>query len=157
MRPMFLCYLKGCRKCGGDLVFDEGDWKCWQCAAYYYVLNADSQAAPNHGPPHEDGSSALEGLTQASYPKTSLDDRDAQKSKRRGYGARAARNINAVISAKEVSDHRWWARNRQVIEYLDQGLSVREISRLAGQGERQIQVIRERLNELRAASGRDTE
>ena len=29
--------LKGCAKCGGDLVLDEGDWLCLQCGTYYYT------------------------------------------------------------------------------------------------------------------------
>ena len=29
--------LKACVKCGGDLVLDEGDWLCLQCATYYYT------------------------------------------------------------------------------------------------------------------------
>ena len=35
MKVLF-CYLKGCEKCGGDLVHDDGDWRCWQCGEYYY-------------------------------------------------------------------------------------------------------------------------
>lgn len=30
-------HLKACVKCGGDLVLDEGDWRCLQCGSYYYV------------------------------------------------------------------------------------------------------------------------
>ena len=152
MAAMFFCYLKGCKKCGGDLVFDEGDWKCWQCAAYYYVFSADPKEAPNHGPGYEDGRMAAEGSTQTHHPEPVLDDGDVGKGRRRGYGGRAVRNINALIRAKALSDNRWWSRNKRVIGYLDQGFSVREIARLAGQGERQIRVIRERLNELRAAT-----
>ena len=29
--------LKGCAKCGGDLVLDQGDWLCLQCGTYYYT------------------------------------------------------------------------------------------------------------------------
>lgn len=29
--------LKGCKKCGGDLALDDGDWICLQCGTYYYV------------------------------------------------------------------------------------------------------------------------
>ena len=29
--------LKACKKCGGDLAPDYGDWVCLQCGAYYYV------------------------------------------------------------------------------------------------------------------------
>ena len=34
------CRLKGCTKCGGDLIPDEQDWKCFQCARYYYARPA---------------------------------------------------------------------------------------------------------------------
>jgi len=30
-------HLKACVKCGGDLVLDEGDWRCLQCGSYYYI------------------------------------------------------------------------------------------------------------------------
>ena len=29
--------LRGCRKCGGDLARDDGDWICLQCGSYFYV------------------------------------------------------------------------------------------------------------------------
>ena len=74
----------------------------------------------------------------------------SERRRRTAYGARAARNINAVIRAKQASDQRWWSRNRYVIECLDRGLSVREVAHLAGRGERQIRVIRERLTDLRS-------
>ena len=31
-----LCLIKSCLRCGGDLVMDEEDWRCVQCAHYYY-------------------------------------------------------------------------------------------------------------------------
>ena len=34
---MTLFRFKACTKCGGDLVFDEGDWLCLQCGRYYDV------------------------------------------------------------------------------------------------------------------------
>ena len=30
------CELRGRGKCGGDLVLDIEDWRCWQCGRYYY-------------------------------------------------------------------------------------------------------------------------
>ena len=72
------------------------------------------------------------------------------KGQRKPYGARSSRNINSVIRAKQTSDERWWARNREIVGYLDQGKSVREISRLVGLGERQVRVARERLADLRS-------
>ena len=36
--------LKACRRCGGDLARDEGDWICLQCGSYCYVdLYRDSE------------------------------------------------------------------------------------------------------------------
>ena len=58
-----------------------------------------------------------------------------------------------MIRAKLLSDERWAKRNRQVIEYLDKGLSIRETAKLVGKGERQIRVVRERLADVRAAEG----
>jgi hypothetical protein len=43
-------------------------------------------------------------------------------------------------------------RNDQIIRYLDEGKPVREISILVGRSERQIRVVREELNDLRAAN-----
>jgi len=40
--------IKACGRCGGDLALDDGDWRCLQCATYYYVgLYADT----NHDGP----------------------------------------------------------------------------------------------------------
>ena len=137
------CYFKGCQKCGGDLVFDEGDWKCWQCGHYYYARAA--------GPIPEPDATSLD----ESVIPSDLEDGaqvSSRRGRRRGYGARGERNINAVIRAKEASDEKWWARNREIIEQLDRGLSVRDIARLVGLGERQIRVVRERLADLRSAA-----
>ena len=62
---------------------------------------------------------------------------------------RSPRNLNSRIVARDRSDNRWWERNRDVVKYLDQGLSVREISSLVSLGERQVRIIRERLHDLR--------
>ena len=39
--------LKGCKKCGGDLALDEGDWICLQCGTYYYVRLYQRAAHPS--------------------------------------------------------------------------------------------------------------
>ena len=62
---------------------------------------------------------------------------------------RSPRNLNSRIVARDRSDSRWWERNRDVVKYLDQGLSVQEISNLVSHGERQVRIIRERLHDLR--------
>jgi hypothetical protein len=54
--------------------------------------------------------------------------------------------------AKDRSEQRWWTRNEQLIKYLDEGKSVREIPSLVGRSERQIRVVREQLNDLRAVT-----
>ena len=46
--------LKGCAKCGGDLVLDEGDWLCLQCGTYYYTglyLRTDLTQQPKESSP----------------------------------------------------------------------------------------------------------
>lgn len=62
---------------------------------------------------------------------------------------RSVRGINSVISSTNRSEARWWNKNLDVIKYLDEGRTVKEIARLINRGQRQIRIIRERLNELR--------
>ena len=127
-----MCKLKACPKCAGDLVLDSDEWRCWQCGQYYYPKPPLLDLAPN-----------LPGaeLTVTGSSRTI--------SVQRCTGRRAARDINSVIAAKVRSEHRWWNRNRDVVRFLDEGRAVREISALIGRGQRQIRVIRERLNDLR--------
>jgi len=127
---MFL-RLKSCARCDGDLVLDEGEWRCWQCGHYYYLspLHPEQPFEPSSEPGSSHG--------------------HARKGKKR-YGGLAERNINSVVRAKNISDEMWWARNRQIIAYLDEGLTVREISMLTARGQRQIRVVRERLAEMTA-------
>ena len=129
------CQLKACRKCGGDLVLDGDEWRCWQCGQYYYPMQALLEM------PEEP-------------PNPELLPADGEVNERRPLRRRvrrSPRNINSRITAKDRSDRRWCLRNREVIRHLDQGLSVREISKIVARGERQIRIVRERLNELRAA------
>lgn len=65
---------------------------------------------------------------------------------------RTMTNINSVILAKERSDERWWEKNREIIEHLKQGRSVREISAMVGKGQRQIRGVQERLRDLTLAA-----
>ena len=144
------CYIKACTKCGGDLIYDDGDWKCWQCGQYC-DMRVEMPSGVSHPVPIERPAPA-ESLDTRPTPEPSTNsngDHDGQRH-RRPYGARSARNINAVIRAKQVGDQRWWVRNRQIIDFLDQGKPVREIANLVGRGERQIRVVRERLADLRA-------
>ena len=127
-----LCQLKACRKCHGDLVLNGDEWRCWQCGQYYYpkppILDA---------PQYSLGSGGALATEGGAVP-------------RRRRSRRAVRDINVVIAAKDRSESRWWKQNREVIRYLDEGRTVREISNVIGRGQRQIRVIRERLNDLRA-------
>ncbi len=63
----------------------------------------------------------------------------------------AGANINGMLRLRKLRDARWWQRNGQVIAYLDEGRTVREISVLTDRGARQIRVVRERLTDMRAA------
>ena len=127
-----LCKLKACRKCCGDLVLDNDEWRCWQCGQYYYpkppVLDV---------PQYSRGSGGALATEGGAVP---------QRRRRR----RAVRDINTVIAAKDRSESRWWNKNREAIRYLDEGRTVGEISKVIGRGQRQIRVIRDRLNDLRA-------
>ncbi len=129
-----LCLLKNCRKCNGDLVLDGDEWRCWQCGQYYYPKPAllDLPEEPMQSSPVPAGETG-EAVG-----------RPGQRAKR------APRNINSLIMAKDRSDRRWWRRNKELIQHLDEGRTIREISVLLARGERQIRVVRERLQDLRA-------
>ena len=130
------CLLKSCQKCGGDLVQDNDEFRCWQCGNYYYP-KIELPELPS-------------GLT---VPQASGDCEDRPGPSRRRRRSRwAVRDINNLIVAKDRSERRWWVRNDQTIKYLDEGKPVREISALVGRSERQIRVVREQLNDLRAAN-----
>ena len=153
------CMLKSCTKCEGDLVFDDGDWRCVQCARYYYGESLDMIAPPNLPFPSVETEKLVgdpSAVFQAGFVTVARRTDSAYRagSPTRKFTddprVRANRSINSVIQAKSVGESRWWVRNRQVIEYLDQGLSVREISLLTDRGQRQIRVVRERLTDLRA-------
>ena len=147
-----LTQLKSCTKCGGDLVFYEGDWRCWQCGQYYYTGLGTSVGAPEPG----DSQSARVWLEQRSTPdpwrRSEVVEEAPVKRRRKPHGPRTSTNINSVIQAQKASDEKWWLVNQQIIEYLDQGMSVREIAKLAGRGERRIRIVRDRLADLRAQS-----
>ena len=148
--------VKGCNRCGGDLVLDEGDWRCWQCGQYYYVNSAASEGESRLETSGEQPADHEPQRPGAPSQSSQTDGAQSPKRKRQGgYGARAGRNINAVIRAKQTSDQRWWARNLHIIEHLDHGLSILEISRLVGRGQRQIRTVRERLTDLRAEANEE--
>ena len=125
------CRLKSCRKCRGDLVLDGDEWRCWQCGQYYYPRPTvlDLPEEPTVSDPLLAGEAG---------------------SRPRRRAKRAPRNINSLIMAKDRSDRRWWRRNKELIQYLDEGRTIREISLMLTRGERQIRVVRERLHDLRS-------
>ena len=128
------CQLKSCHNCGGDLVLDGDEWRCWQCGQYYCPRPASVQL-PVRSPErvHSTQTNAAPASSGGRQPRS-----------------RSPRHVNSLIMAKVRSDDRWWQKNREVVQYLDKGHTVKEISRLVSRAERQIRVIRERLSDLRA-------
>lgn len=129
--------LKSCEKCSGDLVLDTDEWRCWQCGQYYY---------PKIDLPE------LPMMSGAETPTKETDELPGVPQRRRRRSRWAVRDINALIVAKDRSEQRWWSRNQELIQLLDDGRSVREISVLVARSERQVRVVREQLNDLRAVS-----
>ena len=130
---MVLWSLKGCSKCNGDLVLEEDLWRCFQCGHYYY---------PN----------LLQPVEHAPEPNL-LSPQGNGRRRKAPCGGIAGRNINSLILAKNVSDERWWERNRLIIAYLDEGRSVGEIAVLATQSKRAVRGVAGRLAELRGNIG----
>ncbi len=132
-----LCQLKCCQKCEGDLVLDGEEWRCWQCGHYYYPRTSLPELQLD-----ESGSVTLR--VDADPPGVTP--------RRRRRSRWAVRDINTLIVAKDRSEKKWWTRNDHLIKLLDAGQSVREIALVSGRSERQIRVIREQLNDMRAVA-----
>ena len=130
-----LCRFKECQKCQGDLILDGEEWRCWQCGHYYY---------PNIPELQPEGPDAMNMTVQADL----MGDKPRRRRRRRW----AVRDINNLIVAKNRSEKKWWDRNSDLIRLLDNGKTVKEIAATAGRSERQIRVIREQLNDLRAVA-----
>ncbi len=128
-----LVQLKSCNRCSGDLVLDAGEWRCWQCGRYSYPKIAGLEPMPDL--PEGEAAGAM-----TEEPRT----------RRHRRPQWAVGDINSLIVAKLRSEERWWSRNRDLIQYLDERRPVREISTLVGRSERQVRVVREQLNDLRA-------
>ena len=114
---------------------DGEEWRCWQCGQYYYPITLITESLDQREEPPNASLTAAIGEIVPSQRKTRV--------------RRSPRNLNSRIVARDRSDSRWWERNRDVVKYLDQGLSGREISILVSHGERQVRIIRERLHDLR--------
>ena len=139
-----MCALRSCPKCHGDLVLDGDEWRCWQCGQYYYPKRPNMDV-----PPESKNGDVFDTRRRAN--RNGL----AAAGQRLQRAARAARDINSIIAAKQRSERRWWLKNREIIRHLDAGRSVREIALLINRGQRQIRVVRERLNDLRAVKGEE--
>ena len=136
-----LCRFKTCNKCRGDLVLDGEEWRCWQCGHYYYPTPCVTDVPPD--------AEEAKALLPGSGPEPGIS--------ANGHAPvrRAARGINLMIAAKDRSEVRWRRKNNDIIRYLDEGRSVREIASLIGRGQRQIRVVRERLRDIRVNSFRE--
>ena len=134
-----LCRLKDCGKCGGDLFLDFDEWRCFQCGRIYYPKPSPMELLPDamevHAPLFADES-----------PDEAGHDRDRPKVRR------SPRRINVMVAAKNRSEEKWWSNNKQVIYHLDRGNSVQQTAEIVGRGTRQVRMIRERLNDLRATA-----
>ncbi len=128
-----LCQLKCCNRCNGDLVLDGDEWRCWQCGRYFYPKISGLEPLPD----------APEGDVAATMTEET-------KTRRHRRPRWAVGDINSLIVAKHRSEERWWDRNKELIQCLDEGRSVREISVMVGRSKRQVRVVREQLNDLRA-------
>jgi hypothetical protein len=127
-----LYLFKECGKCGGDLLMDADEWRCFQCGRVYYPARSPEEEHPDW----------------VAIRKPMAVDSDFERAKVR----RSARHLNPVVAASRFNEEQWWNKNQQVIFHLDEGKKVREIAEIVGKGPRQIRVVRERLRDLRSGA-----
>lgn len=60
--------LKACKKCGGDLARDWGDWICLQCGAYCYVGLYAPETRPGQRPAAAANPPQQPALPDAGFP-----------------------------------------------------------------------------------------
>ena len=142
-----LCHLRCCGKCGGDLMKDEGDWKCCQCG---YILYANPGTPLEADPPYLGAADGGSGGLVRSLSEEQPEPRRRGRGRIRGKRTRSSRSLNSLIQAKTSAEARWWARHQPVIECLDRGMAVREICGVLDLGPRQVRAVRERLADMRA-------
>ena len=124
---VMICWrFKGCTRCSGDLVTEADIWVCFQCGRHYYPEVARPVEIPQEFNSHLSGD-------------------HGGRRKRRPGGGIAGRNINSLVLAQQMSDERWWANNREIIAYLEEGRPVREIAGLTDRGSRLIREVRQKL------------
>ena len=132
-----MCWrLKGCIRCSGDLVMEEDIWVCFQCGRHYYPKVSRPVETPQEFNSHLPG------------------DRGGRRT-RRACGGVAGRNINSLVLAQQMSDERWWANNREIIAYLEEGRAVEEVAGLTSRGLRAIREVRQKLADWSAATASD--
>ena len=124
---------KGCTRCSGDLVTEEDLWICFQCGRRYYPKASQSVEVPQ----------VINAQMSAAH---------GGRRKRRPGGGIAGRNINSLVLAQQMSDERWWANNREIIAYLEEGRPVREIAGLTDRGSRLIREVRQKLADRSVAT-----
>ena len=117
--------LKGCTKCHGDLVSENGDLRCYNCGFYYYNLSEKEKASRDY---------------------TRLVNKRESEGGRPGPKSRAAKSVNSRIKSQDKS--------RPVQEYLKSGRSALEITTLLGVSDRYVRSIRLTLEEEFGPLGR---
>ncbi|MCH7713791.1 MAG: hypothetical protein IIC99_09225 [Chloroflexi bacterium] len=138
-----LCQLKCCSKCRGDLVLDGDEWRCWQCGQHYYPRRSTED---------------LRDLFQETQREPTSSSSPAERPRSlppRRRATRTLRDVNSRIAARDRSDRRWWLKNLEIVQHLDAGKSVKEISSLVGRGQRQVRIVRERLFDMRSNRATD--
>ena len=124
---------KGCGTCGGDLLQDSDEWRCFQCGHVYYPSVPTTELK-------------LEAVA-VQEPKFRF---EIDEEPERPVVRRSARHLNPDHEVTRSNEEKWLEKNRQVIQHLDQGKKVREIAEIVGKGPRQIRVVRERLRGRRS-------
>lgn len=133
-----LCQLKCCSKCGGDLVLDGDEWRCWQCGQHYYPRRSVEALRDL----------LLETRREPAAASLPVERPKSHPPLRRA--TRTLRDVNSRIAARDRSDRRWWLKNMDIVRHLDEGKTVKEISSLVGRGQRQVRIVRERLYDMRS-------
>lgn len=53
---------------------------------------------------------------------------------------------------RQQADIKWWSKNKEIIQFLDEGRSIEETAFLVGRSPKTIQSVRKRLHALRTAT-----
>ncbi len=109
---------KSCGKCGGDLMLDGDEWRCFQCGIHYYPQDA------------------VENLSQVATPVLQTVDTGS-------HSDSTSRPIRTdIISSTKRSGHHWLDNNQAVIDLCKQGRTVQEISEVVGTSRRRIREVK---------------